>query len=135
MAAAPTIEEQIAAEERSPMTEAERPYCLAGLAELTETQGTKLTEIDRLCVVRGRQTYQPRLEETNRGFKVREVDERSKRLSTGVNASPFFINNLSISGVPVSPFGCTRSHALLIGFFVDACNLAGDGEFRLVPDD
>jgi hypothetical protein len=64
------IDERLAAEEASPLSAEEQKFADAALAGLTEEQRAKLSPIDIITVVRGYQTYEPRLEETNKALKV-----------------------------------------------------------------
>lgn len=64
------IDDRLSTEEASPLTAEEQKFADAALAGLTEEQRAKLTPIDIITVVRGYQTYEPRLEETNKAMKL-----------------------------------------------------------------
>lgn len=57
-------------EETSPLSEEEQKYADAALAGLTAEQREKITPLDIVTIVRGYQTYEPRLEETNKAMKM-----------------------------------------------------------------
>lgn len=52
------------------ITEEEQKYVDAALAAITEEQRKKISKWDILTIIRGYQTYEPRLEETNKAMKV-----------------------------------------------------------------
>eukprot|EP00039_Didymoeca_costata_P031570 m.35415 g.35415 ORF g.35415 m.35415 type:complete len:322 (-) comp8881_c0_seq2:208-1173(-) len=64
------VDRRLAEEENSPLQEEEKPYLEKSLAALTNEQREKLTEWDHLQIVRGYQTYEPRMEETIKAFQM-----------------------------------------------------------------
>lgn len=70
MSSAHEIDERLAAEEVTPLQDDEMPYVEACKAAISEEQRKLFTDLDYICVVRGYATYEPRLEETVKAFKV-----------------------------------------------------------------
>ena len=65
------IDERLAAEELTDLKPEEEPYADACKATLTDEQKKMVTDLDIIQVVRGYETYEPRMEETVKAFKVR----------------------------------------------------------------
>lgn len=72
MSSVAEIDLRLSTEEASPLKPDEKEFYDAGLSpdNITPVQAEGLTEVDRLQIVRGYQTYNPRKEETNKAFKM-----------------------------------------------------------------
>lgn len=65
------VDRKLSEEEASAISADEQPYVDMSLQGLTEAQRAKITKYDHFFVVRGYQTYDPRMEETVKAMKVR----------------------------------------------------------------
>lgn len=70
MSSVAEVDREKAAEENSALLPAEKPFYDGGLKAVKYPE--KFSEVDRLQIVRGYQTYEPRDEETNKAFKMIE---------------------------------------------------------------
>lgn len=66
------VDKRLSEEEKSPITPEEQPYVDMALQALTDEQRAKISKYDQLFVIRGYQTYEPRMEETVKAMKVRD---------------------------------------------------------------
>lgn len=64
------LDERLAGEENSPLSAEEQKYADAALATISPELRAKLTPWDIITTVRGYQTYEPRLEETNKALQM-----------------------------------------------------------------
>eukprot|EP00047_Mylnosiga_fluctuans_P002202 m.223590 g.223590 ORF g.223590 m.223590 type:complete len:308 (+) comp10947_c0_seq1:28-951(+) len=64
------IDERLAADETTQLSADENKFADAALAGLTPEQRAQISALDVLLTVRGYQTYNPRLEETNKALKM-----------------------------------------------------------------
>lgn len=64
------VDRTLSEEEASPINADEQPYVDMSLQGLTEAQRGKITKYDHLFVIRGYQTYDPRMEETVKAMKM-----------------------------------------------------------------
>lgn len=64
------VDERLEKEEATALSPEERSFADAALAGLTPELRAKVSELDLITTVRGYQTYQPRLEETNKALKA-----------------------------------------------------------------
>eukprot|EP00049_Salpingoeca_infusionum_P014971 m.287009 g.287009 ORF g.287009 m.287009 type:complete len:331 (-) comp15786_c2_seq1:1396-2388(-) len=64
------VDQKLAVEECSPLNEEEMPYLDACKQVLTPEQAERMSMVDYITIIRGYQTYEPRLEETQKACKM-----------------------------------------------------------------
>jgi len=131
MAAVAEIDERLAAEELTSLTEEERKYANAALEGLSPELRAKVTELDLLTTVRGYQTYDPRLEETNKALKM-IMEWREK-----VHYDKFLKERLSMDTEfhhmwPERVYGEDKYGHVIIGMRFDVIDVDGVDRLRSV---